>query len=211
MFLSDKKSHSLLRKISMNFNTIVWTNDDEDGGDLYIDDASVYSTVCDIEDTTTTLLPKCDISECVVRKIKVKDILVKRECIASSPAATKSSALWVANPYVGCPYGCSHCPAKHMREYAKHREKWGKFIDVKYWDDLGNFDGGDVLISTLTDPYNPFEEKCCRTRELLKQLLANAAKIHSLTIRTTSNLVERDMDLIRQFKNVSVEKVVVCY
>ena len=53
----------------------------------------------------------------------------------------------------------------------------------------------------MTDPYNPQEEQYRRTRSLLEQLLGSGIKI---TIQTKSDLVLRDIDLLRSFPDVRV-------
>ena len=53
----------------------------------------------------------------------------------------------------------------------------------------------------MTDPYNPQEKECRRTRSLLEQLKGSGVKI---TIQTKSDLVLRDLDLIRNFPDARV-------
>ena len=172
----------------MNFNTIsiaspiVWTNDDEDGGELYVDDDSMCSVVRDY------VVRDIDIEECVVRKIQVKNILVK-----------STNGKWFANPYVGCPAGCANCIGRHMREYTKHKEPWGSFVDVKYWTPIVEDVAANecITISSITDPYNTYERTYKRTRALLEEFLSIGHRC--IEIRTKSDLVLRDVDLLRQF------------
>jgi DNA repair photolyase len=60
---------------------------------------------------------------------------------------------------------------------------------------------GVVGISTVTDPYQPAEEKLGLTRSCLDVLLS---KDFPVCIQTKSSLVVRDLDLIRQFKDAEV-------
>jgi DNA repair photolyase len=60
---------------------------------------------------------------------------------------------------------------------------------------------GVVGISTVTDPYQPLEQKHLLTRYCLEQLLKVDFPIH---IQTKSNLVTRDMDLISRFSDSQV-------
>lgn len=53
----------------------------------------------------------------------------------------------------------------------------------------------------MTDPYNPQEETYQRTRTLLKQLQGSGIR---LSIQTKSDLVLRDMDLIKTFPEARV-------
>ena len=69
--------------------------------------------------------------------------------------------------------------------------------------DLGNlrFDGQCIVIGSVTDGYNPFEEHFQRTRHLLEELRGTTAEI---LICTKSDLVLRDLDLLREFPRVTV-------
>ena len=84
---------------------------------------------------------------------------------------------YVINPYVGCLHGCQYCYADFMRKYTKHTEPWGKFSDIKInapqalAKELHKIKGGTVMLSSVTDPYNPLERKYTLTRKILKVLL----------------------------------------
>ena len=91
-----------------------------------------------------------------------------------------------------------------MKRFTNHPEPWGTFLDVKYWSEIKNpekYAGKELFISSATDPYNPQEEKFQRTRALLEQLKGSGVK---LSIQTKSDLVLRDMDLIKKFPNARV-------
>ena len=61
--------------------------------------------------------------------------------------------------------------------------------------------GKSVFLSSVTDCYNPFEEKYRNTRKILEQLISIDCE---LNISTKSNLVLRDIDLLKQCKNLKV-------
>lgn len=108
------------------------------------------------------------------------------------------------NPYVGCPHACKYCYASFMKRFTNHPEPWGDFLDVKYWDEIKNpqkYGGRQLFVGSVTDPYNPQEEIYGRTRSLLEQLKGSDVK---LTIQTKSDLVLRDIDLIRSFPGARV-------
>lgn len=49
-----------------------------------------------------------------------------------------------------------------MKRFTNHKELWSKFIDVKITNkkiDLKKIKGKNVVISTVTDPYNPYEQE----------------------------------------------------
>ena len=91
-----------------------------------------------------------------------------------------------------------------MKRFTNHPEPWGAFLDVKYWPEIKNpekYAGKELFISSVTDPYNPQEEKFRRTRALLEQLAGSGVR---LSIQTKSDLVLLDMDLIREFPDARV-------
>lgn len=126
---------------------------------------------------------------------RVKDYLNK----------TKLKSLdYVINPYVGCPHKCLYCYASYMSSFSKHTEGWGDFVDVKCTNkkiNIYKIKNKKVMISTVTDPYNYFEKEFQITRKVLEQLVNSEAFI---SIVTKSNLVLRDIDLIKQIKYVDV-------
>lgn len=91
-----------------------------------------------------------------------------------------------------------------MKRFTGHSEDWGTFLDVKYWKEIKNpqkYEGKEIFIGSVTDPYNPQEEQFRRTRALLEQLRDSGAK---LSIATKSDLILRDIDLIKTFPDVRV-------
>lgn len=91
-----------------------------------------------------------------------------------------------------------------MKRFTGHTEPWGAFLDVKNWKPIANphkYDDERVVIGSVTDGYNPYEEKFCRTRRLLEELRGSKAEI---MICTKSDLVLRDLDLLKQFPKVTV-------
>mgnify|MGYP000796735565 FL=1 len=91
-----------------------------------------------------------------------------------------------------------------MKRFTNHPEPWGEFLDVKYWAEIKNpqkYAEKELFIGSVTDPYNPQEEEYGRTRALLQQLKGSGVKI---SIQTKSDLVLRDMELIRTFPDARV-------
>lgn len=130
-----------------------------------------------------------------IRAIETKGILSK----SNLPVGDYS-----VNPYVGCPHACKYCYASFMKRFTGHPEPWGTFLDVKYWPPIRRPErcaGKGVFIGSVTDPYNPYEETYGRTRALLEQLQGSGARI---TIATKSDLVLRDLDLIKTFPDAQV-------
>ena len=133
--------------------------------------------------------------EPLVRKIDVKGVITKTD----SPVCD-----FAVNPYIGCTHGCKYCYASFMKRFTGHTEDWGTFLDVKYWPEMKNpekYAGKEFFFGTVTDPYNPQEETYGRTRALLEQLKGSGVK---LSIQTKSDLVLRDIDLIKAFPDARV-------
>ena len=131
----------------------------------------------------------------IEKEIESKDYLTKSNLPASD---------YVINPYVGCPHGCKYCYASFMKRFTGHNEEWGTFIDIKRCSkpiSKKRLNGKTVFLSSVTDCYNPYEEKYCITQSILKQLLDVECTI---SISTKSSLILRDVELLKQFKDVSV-------
>ena len=111
------------------------------------------------------------------------------------------------NPYVGCSHGCRYCYATFMKRFTGHREPWGSFVDVKInapellRRQITKAGRGNILISSVTDPYQPMEEKYRLTRQCLEVLSPSQ---FSVDILTKSPLVLRDLDLLKKFKEIEV-------
>lgn len=130
-----------------------------------------------------------------IKEIQVKSILSK----SNLPIGDYS-----ANPYTGCTFACKYCYACFMKRFSNHSEEWGEFIDVKYWEPLKNtqkYVNKELFIGSVTDPYNPQERTYQRTRALLEELKDSGIKLH---IATKSDLILRDLELLKSFKNLRV-------
>ncbi len=131
----------------------------------------------------------------IIKEIQIKEYLTKSNLPSSD---------YVINPYVGCPHGCKYCYASFMKRFTGHKEDWGTFIDIKKCKkkiDLNKISKKAVFLSSVTDCYNPLEEKYGLTRNILEQLIESDCY---LSISTKSKLILRDMDLLKQIKNLTV-------
>lgn len=130
-----------------------------------------------------------------IQEIEVKSVMTK----SNLPVADFS-----VNPYVGCLHGCKYCYASFMKRFTNHPEPWGEFIDVKHWPEIKNakrYAGKEAFFGSVTDCYQPHEAKYKRTRALLEQLQGSGI---SVSIATKSDLVLRDLDLIKTFPHARV-------
>lgn len=135
----------------------------------------------------------------VIREVTAKNILTKSRLPASD---------YCINPYVGCLHGCIYCYARFMRRFTQHTEKWGTFLDVKInaadvlRRDLSRHPPkGVALLGSVTDAYQNAERKYRITRSVLEVLLEQQFPI---SILTKSDLVLRDIDLLKQFQSCDV-------
>ena len=134
-----------------------------------------------------------------VTQITVKGILTKSKLPESA---------FCINPYVGCLHACVYCYARFMKRFTGHDEAWGTFVDVK-------INGADViagelarvrqpataLLGSVTDAYQPLERKFQLTRAILARLVERDFPV---SILTKSDLVLRDIDLLRRLSNCTV-------
>lgn len=111
------------------------------------------------------------------------------------------------NPYTGCLHNCIYCYAIYMRRYSGHRENWGQFVDIKInaipilRKELLKTVPGLVMLSTVTDAYQPLEKKYQITRACLEEL---SKTNFTVTILTKSDLILRDIDLLKKCQTEDV-------
>lgn len=109
-----------------------------------------------------------------------------------------------ANPYLGCTHACKYCYASFMKRFSNHQEPWGEFLDVKFWKETADFKkyaGKELFLGSVCDPYLPQEKEFERTRALLLQLQDVPIK---LRIATKSDLILRDLELLKKFSDVQI-------
>jgi len=123
---------------------------------------------------------------------------------------------WSMNPYQGCEHGCAYCHARSTHEY------WGynagldfeqvimakrnapallrKFLNKKTWKpEL-------IMMSGMTDPYQPLERKERISRGLVEVMHAHR---NPLGIITKNALVLRDLDLLQEMASMNLVKVAI--
>lgn len=139
-------------------------------------------------------------------KTSIENKIIIKEIQASDylTASKLPTSDYVINPYVGCPHGCVYCYASFMKRFTNHQEDWGTFLDIKRCNKKINTKklvGKTIFLSSVTDCYNPYEEKYKLTRKIIEQLTDVDCKIN---ISTKNKLILRDIDLLKQMKNVEV-------
>jgi DNA repair photolyase len=115
---------------------------------------------------------------------------------------------WTINPYRGCELACKYCYARYTHEYMGMED--GEEFERKIYNktdasrlleaelSAAKLRNRPVAIGTATDPYQPAERRFFTTRSLLEVLAARSGV--ALSITTKSDLVVRDIDLLKQIK-----------
>ena len=136
--------------------------------------------------------------------MKIKEIMVK-SVLSRSRIYGVSYAI---NPYVGCAHGCVYCYARFMKRYSGHeRDRWGEFVDIKInaptvlAKETRKARLGPILISSVTDAYQPLERRYEVTRKILEVLTRRKFPV---IILTKSSLVTRDIDLLKKIEHCEV-------
>lgn len=142
-----------------------------------------------------------------VREIQAKSIL-------SKTTLKDADFDYSINPYTGCRFGCVYCYASFMcRFVGKKINDWGNFVFAKVNSAellekeikrLPNKGKGEVIwFSSVTDPYQGVEAKYKLTRKCLS-VLSDYDFLGTVSILTKSDLVLRDVDIFKKFKNFDV-------
>ena len=145
------------------------------------------------------------------RRMKVRSIL------NHTTSKRRLSMAYSINPYRGCEFGCRYCYARYTHEFLapapshtaqpnqdlRDPNSFETKIFLKEnaaWlleQELGHIDLADeIAIGTATDPYQPIERKERVTRSLLEVFARRSG--YRLGIVTKSQLIERDIDLLRE-------------
>jgi len=102
---------------------------------------------------------------------------------------------YIIDPYQNCEFGCKYCDSTFDKTiYIKN-----DFLN-KIEREIKNLSIGTVIIGSVVDPYQNIEKNLFITRNLLKIIKKYDFNVHILT---KSNLIMRDIDILKQIKNVS--------
>jgi len=137
----------------------------------------------------------------IYKMIYISMKIIEREA-KSIFTKTKIPGLdYTINQYVGCEHKCLYCYAKFINKWKNYGD-WGSWIEVKSNapELVRKKVKGTVSMSSVSDPYQPIEKELCLTRNVL----INMDKDTELSILTKSDLVTRDIDVLKEFKNLEV-------
>src|SRR5271165_1429167 len=111
---------------------------------------------------------------------------------------------WTINPYRGCEFACKYCYARYTHEFMEMRD--GMDFEQKIYvkqhaagllrHELHKVKRDEAIaLGTATDPYQPAERRYEVTRDILEEFARHRG--FELGIVTKSNLISRDLDLLR--------------
>ncbi|HYM78328.1 MAG TPA: radical SAM protein [Candidatus Dormibacteraeota bacterium] len=112
---------------------------------------------------------------------------------------------WTINPYRGCEFGCRYCYARYTHEFMEMRDglEFEQKIYVKQHaagllrHELRRVKPDEsIALGTATDPYQPAERRYEITRGILEEFARHRG--YELGIVTKSNLIVRDLDVLKQ-------------
>jgi DNA repair photolyase len=157
-----------------------------------------------IERLARDAAPLLEKREAEYLSIQVRSVL--NRCVSPRMPFT-----WTINPYRGCEFGCRYCYARYTHEFMG-LTRWEDFEEKIYVKrDAGRtlareltperLAGQSIALGTATDPYQPAERRYRVTRSLLAILAA--ARGLQLSVTTKSDLVVRDIDLLRRIADRS--------
>jgi DNA repair photolyase len=142
----------------------------------------------------------------LVEKRQADYLRIEARSILNRCASDRMPFAWTINPYRGCEFGCRYCYARYTHEFMG-LTRWEDFEEKIYMKrdaartlerELASarLRGQGIALGTATDPYQPAERRFRVTRSLLA-VLAQAQGLR-LSITTKSDLVTRDIDLLRR-------------
>jgi DNA repair photolyase len=121
---------------------------------------------------------------------------------------------WTINPYRGCEFACKYCYARYTHEFMEMRDgiDFEQKIYVKQHaadllrQELRRVKPDEAIaLGTATDPYQPAERKYEVTRAILEEFARHQG--FELGIVTKSNLILRDLDLLRELARTNYVSV----
>ncbi|MEQ9426920.1 MAG: radical SAM protein [Cyclobacteriaceae bacterium] len=114
---------------------------------------------------------------------------------------------YTVNPYSGCSFNCLFCYIRgskygeHMEQKLAVKTNAVDLLDKQLGIKAKKNQYGIIVLSSATDPYLQFEGDYGLTRQLLEIVLKYRFPVH---VMTRSDLVLRDLDLLRQIKDVAI-------
>lgn len=127
--------------------------------------------------------------------------------ISCTTALSKSGLYdidYALNPYKGCAHGCLYCYAPDIIN-CKGCGEWGSWVEARanisrvLRKEIQKIGDSVIGLATVTDPYQPAEERLGITRACLEVISHSDA---SLMLMTKSQLVRRDFDILEKIRKL---------
>ena len=145
-------------------------------------------------------------ADTLLEKREVEYLSIEARSILNRCVSPRMPFTWTINPYRGCEFGCRYCYARYTHEFMG-LNRWEDFEEKIYVKrDAARIlvreltperlTGQSIALGTATDPYQPAERRYGVTRSLLA-VMALARDLR-LSITTKSDLITRDIDLLRR-------------
>src|SRR5574341_259056 len=151
----------------------------------------------------------------LLEKREVEYLSIEVRSVLNRCSSPRMPFTWTINPYRGCEFGCRYCYARYTHEFMG-LNRWEEFEEKIYVKrDAARIlvreltperlSGQSIALGTATDPYQPAERRYGVTRSLLGVMAL--ARDLSFSITTKSDLVTRDIDLLRRIADRSSVQV----
>ena len=125
---------------------------------------------------------------------------------------------YTVNPYTGCCHGCVYCYSTKSKCWTSRAKKWNKNPEqptpkenvltkfIKDMESLKDIPLNEKIlqIGNFADVYQPIEKEFKITRSMLILLLTEHPE-WEVHIMTKSDLILRDIDILKRMKNIQVE------
>jgi DNA repair photolyase len=142
----------------------------------------------------------------LAEKREVEYFGIQARSVLNRCSSDRMPFTWTINPYRGCEFGCRYCYARYTHEYMGLSDPADFENKIYAKRDAARtllreltperLAGQLIALGTATDPYQPAERRFRVTRGLL-EVLARAEGVR-LNITTKSDLIARDLDVLRQ-------------
>jgi DNA repair photolyase len=154
-------------------------------------------------------------ADTLLEKRQAEYLSLEVRSVLNRCSSSRMPFTWTINPYRGCEFGCRYCYARYTHEFMG-LNRWEEFEEKIYVKrDAARIlareltperlNGQSIALGTATDPYQPAERRYHVTRSLLA-VMAMARDLR-LSITTKSDLVTRDIDLLRRIADRSSVQV----
>ncbi len=130
--------------------------------------------------------------------------MVRKQCSTALSPSNLPGLDLALNPYTRCEHNCAYCYAPYVMRMAP--DDWSRNVQAKVnipqvlTKELPR-KKGVIGLGTVTDPYQPAEKELELTRRCLEVMARTPCQV---SVLTKSDLVTRDIDLLKRIDRVEV-------